>query len=344
MRWSVLRAVVLTYKKAGVDVRAIDSSLSAVGKSIASTHRLGPGKVLHGFGHYAGIVKMRRGPQLAFHVDGVGTKAVVASTLGKYGTVGIDCIAMNVNDIVCMGAIPLAFVDYIAANKNDRRAITQIATGLARGAKEANVPIVGGETAIMPGLVAGRKFAFDLAGAVVGHIPGRPIDGHAVRKGDVVIGVESSGLHSNGYTLARKALKGISYSRKVGRQSLGKALLEPTRIYSRAALKVAAKCEIHGMAHITGGSFSKLARLKKVGYELDSMPPPPPIMELIASRGVKETEMYRTFNMGVGFCVLAPEGEARKIRAVFSGHRMRSWTIGHVSGKSGVRVGRLKVA
>ena len=336
--------MVLTYKKAGVDVRAIDSSLSAVGKNIASTHRLGPGKVLHGFGHYAGIVKMRGGPQLAFHVDGVGTKAVVAAALGKYGTVGTDCIAMNVNDIACMGAVPLAFVDYIAANKNDRRALTQIAAGLARGAREADVPIVGGETAIMPGLVAGRKFAFDLAGAVSGYIPGRPIDGRAVGKGDVVIGVESSGLHSNGYTLARKALKGVPYSRRVGRQSLGEALLEPTRIYSRAALKVAAKCDIHGMAHITGGSFSKLSRLKKVGYELDSMPPPPPIMELIASRGVKETEMYRTFNMGVGFCVLAPESEARKVRSVFSGHRMRSWVVGYVSGKSGVRVGRLKVA
>lgn len=336
--------MVLTYKKAGVDVRAIDSSLSAVGKRVASTHRLGPGKVLHGFGHYAGIVKMRGGPQLAFHADGVGTKALVAASLKKYGTVGIDCIAMNVNDIACMGAVPLAFVDYIAANKNDRRALSQIAAGLARGAKKADVPIVGGETAVMPGLVAGREFAFDLAGAVVGYVPGRPIDGRAVRKGDAVIGVESSGLHSNGYTLARKALKGVSYSRRVGRQSLGEALLEPTRIYSRAALEAAAKCEIHGMAHITGGSFAKLSRLKRAGYELDSMPPPPPIMELIASRGVKETEMYRTFNMGVGFCAVAPEGEARRIRSVFSKHRMRSWVVGSVSGKTGVRVGRLKVA
>ena len=334
----------LTYKKAGVDVRAIDSSLASVGRLVASTHGLGPGRVLHGFGHYAGIVRMRGGPSLAFHADGVGTKAVVAASLGRYGTVGIDCVAMNVNDIACMGAVPLAFVDYIAANKNDRRALSRIAAGLARGAKEADVPIVGGETAVMPGLVAGRRFAFDLAGAVAGYLPGRPIDGRAVRRGDVVIGVESSGLHSNGYTLARRALKGLPVSRRVGRQSLGDALLCPTRVYSRPALEAARKCEIHGMAHITGGSFAKLMRLKKAGYELDSMPPPPPVMELIGSRGVSPLEMYRTFNMGVGFCVVAPEGEARRIRAVFARRRMRSWVVGSISGRPGVRVGRLKVA
>lgn len=334
----------LTYKKAGVDVRAIDSSLSGIGRRLASTHRLGPGRVLHGFGHYAGVVRMRGGPQLAFHADGVGTKAAVAAALGRYGTVGIDCVAMNVNDIACMGAVPLAFVDYIAANKNDKRAFAAIAGGLARGAREADVPVVGGETAVMPGLLAGRGFAFDLAGAVAGYLPGRPIDGRSIKKGDAVIGVESSGLHSNGYTLARKALKGLPYSRRVGGRSLGAALLEPTRIYSRAALEAARKCEVHGMAHVTGGSFAKLMRLKKTGYELDSMPPPPPVMELIASRGVREAEMYKTFNMGVGFCVVAPEGEARRIRAVFSRHRMRSWTVGCVSSKKGVRAGGLRIA
>lgn len=339
------KTAALTYKRAGVDVRAVDSSLAAVGRHVCSTHRLGPGRVLDGFGGYAGTVRAPGGPTLAFHTDGVGTKALVASALKRYGTVGIDCVAMNVNDIACVGAVPLAFVDYIAASRNDRGALAQIAAGLARGAKEADVPIVGGETAVMPGMIRGRGFAFDLAGAVAGQVPdGSAVDGKSVRKGDAVIGVESSGLHSNGYTLARKALKGLPYSRKVGGESLADALLRPTRIYSGPAQKAARKFEVHGMAHITGGSFAKLLRLKKAGYELDSMPPPPPIMELIESRGVGRAEMYRTFNMGVGFCVIAPEGQARGIRALFARHRMRSWTVGTVSGRPGVRAGGVRIA
>lgn len=335
----------LTYKKAGVDVRAIDSSLAAVGRHVRSTHRLGPGRVLDGFGHYAGTVRMRGGPTLAFHTDGVGTKAALAASLGRYGTVGIDCVAMNVNDIACVGAVPLAFVDYIAANRNDRSALAQIASGLARGAKEARVPIVGGETAVMPGLIQGRRFSFDLAGAVAGHVPdGASVDGKSVKRGDAIIGVESSGLHSNGYTLARKALEGLPPSAKVGGRSLADALMEPTRIYSGPAQKAAQRFEVHGMAHITGGSFAKLMRLKRAGYEMDSMPPPPPVMELIESRGVAEKEMYRTFNMGVGFCVVAPESQARGIRALFARRRMRSWVVGSVSGRPGVRAGRLKIA
>lgn len=335
----------LTYKKAGIDVRAIDSSLSAVGRHVRSTHHLGPGRVLDGFGGYAGTVRAPGGGELAFHTDGVGTKALVASALKRYGTVGIDCVAMNVNDIACVGAVPLAFVDYVAASRNDGRALGQIASGLARGAKEADVPIVGGETAVMPDMMRGGGFSFDLAGSVAGLVPdGGRIDTKSIRKGDAIIGVESSGLHSNGYTLARRALEGLPYSEKVGGQSLADALLCPTRIYSGPAQRAAQKFEVHGMAHITGGSFAKLMRLKKAGYCLDSMPPPPPIMELIESRGVGRAEMYRTFNMGVGFCIVAPESQARGIRAVFSRRRMRSWVVGTVSGGPGVSAGGVKVA
>ena len=198
----------LSYKKAGVDISKIKKSQASIGKIIQSTHKLQKkSKVAHGFGHYAGITELPGKTLLATHTDGVGTKVLIANKMKKYDTVGIDCVAMNVNDIICIGATPISFVDYIAANKNDQRIFKKIVEGLVKGAKKAQVPIVGGETAIMPDLFAGKEFSFDLAGMVVGLVSKKQmVLGKSIKKGDVIIGAKSSGIHSNGYTLARKEI------------------------------------------------------------------------------------------------------------------------------------------
>ena len=357
------RAVPLTYGGSGVDVPAIERSQRRIGRIIASTHGAAAGgggrgaRTEHGFGHYAGIVEVRhgrggKGPRMriATHTDGVGTKAMIASMMSRYDTIGIDCVAMNVNDIVCVGAEPVSFVDYIAAASNDERIFADIARGLAAGARAAGVPIVGGETAVMPGMFGGRRrggrFAFDLAGTAVGVVRGRPVLGSAIRPGDVIVGAYSSGLHSNGYTLARAALLGRGgydvgdSARGVG--SIGSALLKPTRIYARPAAEIAAAGLAHGLAHITGGSFSKLSRLNAgVMYDLDSLPRPPPIMRLIADQGVGEAEMHRTFNMGVGFCAVAPPDSAGEVVEAFRRHRIGARPVGTVRKGRGVRAGRI---
>ena len=161
--------MVTTYKKAGVDITEIKKSHGAIGQIISSTHKIQKlAKVVHGFGHYAGIVQIPGNKFLATHTDGVGTKIMIANMLKKYDTIGIDCIAMNVNDVICIGATPISFVDYIAANKNNQAIFKKLVKGLAKGARQAMVPIIGGETAIMPDLFSGKSFAMDLAGAVVG--------------------------------------------------------------------------------------------------------------------------------------------------------------------------------
>lgn len=340
--------MILTYKKAGVNVQKIKKSQNEIGRIIASTHNLQKNiKVKHGFGHYAGIVNVADNITLAMHTDGVGTKVLIANMMKKYDTVGIDCVAMNVNDIICIGATPISFVDYIAANKNDKKIFTQIARGLVKGAKLAQTPIVGGETAIMPDLFAGKKFSFDLSGMVVGMLPKRKLVlGNSISKGDVIIGIKSSGLHSNGYSLARKVLLSkYSIKDKIkGIGVLGNALLIPTQIYVKPILEVIKKCKVHGLAHITGGSFTKLLRLKKIGYNLDSLPEPPQVMQLIEDLGVKSDEMYKTFNMGVGFCVIAPKNEAANIESIITKHKISCQQIGNIVDKTGVFVNSTRIA
>lgn len=329
----------ITYGEAGVDVAAIRRSQESIGRMIAATHQ---DTTVHGFGHYAGLVEIPGGRLLATHTDGVGTKVMVANALKKYDTVGIDCMAMNVNDIVCVGAAPASFVDYIAANRNEPAIFEALVSGLVEGAQTAGVPIVGGETAIMPDMFAGDGFAFDLAGTVTGLVePDRVVLGGDISPGDAIVGARSSGLHSNGYTLARRALfpKFSVHDSVRGVGRIGEALLEPTRIYARPVLDILRGCEVHGLAHITGGSFSKLTRLKDVGFEIDAPPPAPPIMGLIAEQGVSDAEMYRTFNMGVGFCVVAPRAEAEGIRRTFRRYDIDSDVIGSIAGRRGVRVG-----
>jgi len=338
----------LTYKKAGVDVSKIKQRHNTIGKIIESTHKLQKKvRIVHGFGHYAGIVEIPGKILLATHTDGVGTKVLIANMMKKFDTVGIDCVAMNVNDIICVGATPISFVDYIAVNKNDKAALKKIVQGLVKGAKKANVPIVGGETAIMPDVISGNHFSFDLAGMVVGMLTKKQmILGNKIKRGDVIIGVQSSGLHSNGYSLARKALlsKYSLQDRIKGIGKLGNALLTPTQVYVKPVLSVLEKCKVHGMTHITGGSFTKLLRLKKTGYLLDQMPTPLPIFQIIENEGVSRQEMYKTFNMGIGFCVIAPKNEEDQINSTFKKFGMKSKRVGKIIAKKGVFVNSLKLA
>ncbi len=338
----------LTYKKAGVDISNIKKSQVAIGKLIESTHKLQKMvKITHGFGHYAGIVEIPGGKLLATHTDGVGTKVVIANLMKKYNTIGIDCVAMNVNDIICIGATPISFVDYIAANKNDQQILKKIVEGLVTGAKKSATPIVGGETAIMPDVITGKGFSFDLAGMVVGLVSKKDLVlGNKIKTGDIIIGAKSSGLHSNGYSLARKALlRKYTVKDKIkGVGVLGNALLAPTEIYVKPVLEMIQKCKVDGLAHITGGSFTKLLRLKKIGYEINSLPKIPPIMGLIGEQGVKTEEMYKTFNMGVGFCVIAPREQTNKIISIFKKHKISSQEIGKITPKKGVIVNSIKIA
>lgn len=326
----------MTYRDAGVDVNKIRTAQKSIGEIISATHKLlVAGKVVSGFGHYAGLIKIGS-ELLALHSDGVGTKVLITQLMNRFDTIGIDCIAMNVNDVICVGAQPVGFVDYIALRQPNERLLEDVAKGLAEGAKQSQMAIVGGETAVLPDVIAGEENAFDLAGMVMGVVKRKPILGAAIKQGDIILGVESSGLHSNGYSLARKVLLS-KYSVDDNAdhlvQSVGEELLIPTKIYVRPVMEILRKkIKVHGLANITGGSFTKLPRLNsRVRYDLDDLPAPMGIFKQIQVDGeIDCKEMYRTFNMGVGFCVIASKVSADDIVSVFAKFRMRCKAIGRI--------------
>jgi phosphoribosylformylglycinamidine cyclo-ligase len=308
------------YAKAGVDQGAADSAVAGLVGALGAIKLERPSAQVPLPGHYASVVKFDERNGIAFSTDGVGTKLVVAEELGKFDTVGIDCVAMNVNDVICVGAEPLAMVDYIAVDKADPEVCEEIGVGLARGAELAGVEITGGELAQLGELVRG----VDVSGACIGRVPlDEIIDGSAVEPGDVVIGLPSTGIHSNGYTLARSALAGIGLDEdpegRLGR-SLGEELLQPTQIYVKPIVALLRSAvDVRGLAHITSGGTENLLRLAAdVGYEIDDPLQPQPIFELIQERGgVSDEEMSRVFNMGCGFCVVvAPADEAAALETL----------------------------
>ena len=263
-------------------------------------------------GYFATLMHVPPGPPIALTTDGVGTKILLAREADRWEPVGIDCVANNVNDVICTGAVPLALLDYIATDRIDAAVLEAIARGLYRGADEAGIAIPGGEIAQIGAMLAdssGGGPMLDLVGTAVGAIPdGRsPVDGSAVRPGDVVLALPSSGLHSNGYSLARRALGPRT-------RELADALLAPTRVYVRAAEALwAAGVTPRGLAHISGGGLLNLARLAAdVSYTLDGLPPAPEIFALISSAGdIPAATMYATFNMGTGFCVVVSPADAQ---------------------------------
>ena len=335
----------MTYADLGIDIKTISKAQKKIGAMISGTHLLPiTGKVLSGYGGYAGLVDVG-GRILALHADGVGSKIIVAQMMNRFDTIGVDCIAMNVNDVICVGAQPLAFVDYIALKSENKILLQQIVKGLVAGAEESNVPIVGGETAVLPDLISGFDDgnAFDLAGMVLGSVARKSklVLGQRITVGDVILGVESSGLHSNGYTLARKVLLSKYSLDEIPEymlHPLGEELLIPTRVYVKPIIEILNRrknIRIHGLAHITGGSFTKLARLnKRVRYMLDNLPSVEGIFKQIKVEGrVDINEMYRTFNMGIGFCVILPRNYVDKVFSIFEKYRMRCIQIGTVDKK-----------
>jgi phosphoribosylformylglycinamidine cyclo-ligase len=319
----------MDYAEAGVDIEESDEAVAALAARIGG-----------GDGDYAGLVE--HGDEvLALTTDGVGTKILVAEAMDDYSTVGIDCIAMNVNDLIAMNIEPVAFVDYLVVEEPDDRVSEEIGEGLAEGAKRANVRVVGGETAVMPEVVDG----VDLAGSCVGTAsPDEVIDGERVEPGDALVGIPSNGVHSNGLTLARKALTGDdteAYHKKVPYKdaTVGDELLEPTRIYTEI-LEVTRDYDVRGTAHITGGGFTNLERIADARFVVDNPLPVPPVFELIQERGeVADEEMYRTFNMGTGFVLVVPEDGADNIAETVGGE-----VIGSVEEGEGVVVDSIEIS
>ena len=306
------------YAQAGVDQGAADSAVAGLVRALAAIELGRPSRQVPLPGHYASVIKLDERTGIALSTDGVGTKLLVAEQLGRFDTIGIDCVAMNVNDVICVGAEPLAMLDYIAIDRADPRVCEEVGVGLARGAELAGIEIPGGELAQLGEMVRG----VDVSGACFGTVAlDAIVDGSAVEPGDPVIGLPSSGLHSNGYTLARSALAGLPLDQDPGDRlgrPLGEALLEPTEIYVKPVLELLrSEVEVRGLAHITSGGLGNLDRLAAdVGYEIDDPLPVPPIFELIAERsGTSDEEMHEVFNMGCGFCIVVPPaGEAAALK------------------------------
>ena len=304
-------------------------------------------------GYFATLMHLPPGPPLALTTDGVGTKILLARMAGRYEGIGVDVIANNVNDLICVGAVPLALLDYLATDRIDEDVLEQLARGMYLGAEEAGIAIPGGEIAQIGAMLASSEGGgpmLDVVGTAVGALPPapgggwrEPLDGSLVRPGDVVIGLPSSGLHSNGYSLARQVLidrAGMRLDDPVPGtdQSLADALLAPTRVYVRAAEAVwAAGVHPHGMAHISGGGLLNLARLAAdVSYRLDSLPEPHPVFGLIGQVGqVPATTLYATLNMGIGFCLVVGPDEQDAALAALTGVGEAPVVIGSVLDQPG---------
>jgi phosphoribosylformylglycinamidine cyclo-ligase len=319
------------YARAGVDQEAADSAVAGLVRALGAIDLGRPSAQVPLPGHYASVIKLDAQTGIAFSTDGVGTKLVVAEELGKFDTVGIDCVAMNVNDVICVGAEPLAMVDYIAIEQANPAICEEIGEGLARGAELAGIEIPGGELAQLGQLVRG----VDVSGACIGKVAlDRIVDGAAIEPGDAVIGLPSSGLHSNGYTLARSALTGIPLDDERLGRPLGEILLQPTQIYVKPIVELLrSEVSVRGLAHITSGGTENLLRLAaEVGYEIDDPLPVPPIFALIQERGgVSDEEMREVFNMGCGFCVVVAAADEPAALGLLRGHYPEAKRIGRAT-------------
>jgi phosphoribosylformylglycinamidine cyclo-ligase len=309
----------LTYAKSGVDIEKENKAIAALAKQLTYKRR-GLGAPITDVGHYAGLIEFGE-YALALTTDGVGSKVVIANEMKRWNTVGIDCIAMNVNDLLAMGIEPLAFVDYIAISEPNDEIMRQIGEGLAKGAEMSRMTIVGGETATLPDVIKG----FDLAGTCLGIVKkDRIITGEQIQVGDAIVGLPSSGVHSNGYSLVRKIIDdaGYSYSNPFPyntETTIGDELLIPTKIYMEV-LDAVEKLDIHGLAHITGSGLMKLHRITKFGFDINDPLPAQAIFRFLQEEGeVEDLEMYKTFNMGMGFVVVLSQDEANDAAKIMGG-------------------------
>ena len=304
----------MTYAESGVN---IDKEEQAINEILSNFKfiRKGIGKPLGG--HYAGIINFGN-YGLVLCTDGVGSKVKIASYLKKWNTIGIDCIAMNVNDAICVGAEPIAFVDYLAIDDPLPNITREIGEGLAKGAEISNISIIGGETASLPDIING----FDLAGTCLGYLKkNKIITGKKIKVGDIIIGLKSSGIHSNGYTLVRKIIEKSKftyndiisdYQNSNDNRTIGDILLTPTNIYVKEILELIKNIDVHGLAHITGGGLRNFLRLNNnVKYMIDNPFEPQPIFRFLQKQGnIIDKEMYKTFNMGMGFSIILDKKDA----------------------------------
>jgi phosphoribosylformylglycinamidine cyclo-ligase len=333
----------LSYSKSGVDTTKAAQETDALARVLAATagFRTDSGRSVLEHGYYASALRINDALALGICTDGVGSKILVAEMMGKLDTVGIDCVAMNVNDLICIGAEPICMVDYVGVERLEAGVLEEVARGLFEGARQANISIPGGETAQLPEIIRGSVpgKGLDLVGTAVGLVPMDRLNwGRDVEPGDIVIALRSSGIHSNGLTLARRAffeagkMKVDTHSAELGR-TVGEELLEPTRIYVREALGFFEEgVTVKALCHITGDGLLNLNRVAaQVGFVLDGLPQPPPVFDLIARLGKVETaEMFQVFNMGVGLCVVVPPDDVDRACEIARRHGSEP----HVAGRA----------
>lgn len=319
----------IDYKKAGVDIDKSNRFIKDITSIVSATKRREVLGGIGGFSAFTSIPKKYKEPVLVSSTDGVGTKLKVADAVGKHDTIGIDLVAMSVNDIVVTGAEPLFFLDYFATGKLNNKKAVEVIKGIAKGCKDAGCGLIGGETAEMPGMYKGDEY--DLAGFCVGVVERHKIiDGRNVKPGDRIIGIASSGLHSNGFSLARKV-----FTRKELKGKFGKILLTPTIIYVKPILKLTSKVKIKSMAHITGGGFydniPRVLPRNTASLIYKELWPVPEIFKLIQKRaGASDKEMYRTFNMGIGMVFVVDKKDTTRAHRIIKDSGLKSWTIGEV--------------
>jgi phosphoribosylformylglycinamidine cyclo-ligase len=327
----------LTYRDAGVDIDAGDRLVENIKPFAKKTLRKGALAGIGGFGALFEIAAKRyREPVLVSGTDGVGTKLKLAFELNQHGTIGIDLVAMSVNDILTLGAEPLFFLDYYACGRLDVATATDVVKGIARGCRQAGCALLGGETAEMPGMYQAGEY--DVAGFAVGIVEkSRIIDGSRIKAGDVVLGLASSGAHSNGYSLIRKVIADskADLGEKFHGRTLGETILEPTRIYVKPVLKLARSVAIKGLAHITGGGIVEnlprvlsprlAARVERRAW------PMPPVFRWLRDRGnIADAELYRVFNCGIGMAVVVGAGDAARAVKILRAAGETVWRIGSI--------------
>jgi len=323
------------HKAAGVDIAEADAGLgNIIARVTATWPKSGFGAVQLPIGYFANVIDIG-GIGLAITTDGVGSKAMIADMMKKYDTIGIDCIAMNVNDLLCVGARPVSLVDYIAVEKADAAMLDGIAIGLAEGARQSNISITGGEISQLRDVVRG----FDLVGTAVGTVAlDRILIGRDLKPGDRVIGIASNGIHSNGMTLTRRVFfeqagaKIDTHFAELG-CTIGEELLRPTLIYVPEVLDILDEIpSVKALIHITGDGLLNLPRVDAaIGFVIDDLPPPPPLFGLIEKLGgVGRAEMFEVYNMGIGFCAVVAEDDADATLAILARHGRRASVIGYV--------------
>lgn len=335
-----------SYEKAGVNLEAGYEVVRRIKKHVASTSRLGVMGNIGAFGGMFDLAALKvREPVLVSGTDGVGTKLKLAFAMDKHDTIGIDAVAMCVNDVLAQGAEPLLFLDYVAVGRNEPQKIEAIVAGVAEGCRQAGCALVGGETAEMPGMYGDGEY--DIAGFTVGVVErSQLIDGSKVAVGDVLIGIASSGVHSNGFSLVRKILadNGLDLMKvypELSQKLLGEVLLTPTRIYVKQVLDVIRRCDVHGISHITGGGFDEnIPRILREGQgiEIDEGSwEILPVFRFLEKYGrVPHREMFNIFNMGVGMVIALDASEAQRALDILTAAGERASVIGRVTDREGV--------